>query len=43
LHFILDFDKEGKIYKHNLRQFDSLPYAKEETLEEKLDSIFSNN
>lgn len=40
LHFILDFDKEGRTEKHNLRQFDSLPYAKDGTLEKKLDVLF---
>lgn len=38
--FILGFSDEIKIEKHNLRQFDSLPYAKDGTLEQKLDEIF---
>lgn len=40
--FILGFSDEIKIEKHNLRQFDSLPYAKDGTLEQKLDEVFKN-
>lgn len=38
--FILDFDKDIKINKHNLKQFDSLPFAQDGTLEQKLDEVF---
>ena len=38
--YILGFDKDKKITKHNFRQVDSLVYAKEGTLEKKLDEIF---
>ena len=38
--FILGFSDNIKIEKNNLRQFDSLPYAQDGTLEEKLDEIF---
>lgn len=38
--FILGFSDNIKIEKNNLRQFDSLPYAQNGTLEEKLDEIF---
>lgn len=41
LHFILGFSEEVAIVKHNLLQFDSLPYAKDGTLKAKLESIFS--
>ncbi len=39
--FILGFDKDIKIDKHNLKQFDSLPFAQDGTLEQKLDEVFS--
>lgn len=39
LSFILGFDKKGIITSHNLRQLDSLPYAKDGTLEKKLDEM----
>ena len=40
--FILGFDESLKLKKseHNFRQLDALPYAKEGTLEKKLDEIF---
>ena len=38
--FILGFDKDIKIAKHNLKQFDSLPSAQDGTLEQKLDEVF---
>ena len=38
--FILGFDEEVQITKHNFRQVDALPYAKEGTLQEKLDELF---
>ena len=41
LHFILGFDSNNKITKHNFCQIDALPYAKEGTLEQQLSSIFS--
>ena len=40
LAFILGFTDEEMEIKHNLRQVDALPYAKEGTLEQKLDEIF---
>lgn len=39
--YILGFDEDVKIQKHNFRQLDALPYAKEGTLEQKLDEIYS--
>lgn len=39
--YILGFDEEVKIKKHNFRQVDALPYAKEGTLEQLLDETFS--
>ena len=38
--FILGFSNNIKIEKNNLKQFDSLPYAQNGTLEEKLDEVF---
>lgn len=38
--YILGFDEDVKITKHNFRQVDALPYAKEGTLQEKLDEIY---
>lgn len=38
--FILGFSKDIKIDKHNLKQFDSLPFAQYGTLEQKLDEVF---
>jgi len=39
--YILGFDDEVKIQKHNFRQLDALPYAKEGTLDSILDEIYS--
>ena len=41
--FILGFSKDIKIDKHNLKQFDSLPFAQDGTLEQKLDEVFSED
>ncbi len=38
--FILGFDKDVTITEHNFRLLDALEYAKEGTLEEKLDSLY---
>lgn len=38
--YILGFDEDVKITKHNFKQLDALPYAKEGTLESKLDEIY---
>ena len=38
--YILGFNDKIKIEKHNLKKLDSLKYAKEGTLEDKLDKIF---
>ena len=38
--FILGFDDEVEISKHNFRQVDALPYAKDGTLQQKLDELF---
>ena len=38
--FILGFSKDIKIDKHNLKLFDSLPFAQDGTLEQKLDKVF---
>ncbi len=38
--FVLGFDKNIKITEHNLRLCDALPYAKEDTLEQKLEELF---
>ncbi len=40
LSFILGFSDEIKIEKHNLIQLDALPYAKEGTLEQKLEEVY---
>lgn len=40
--FILGFDEDVNIQKHNFKQLDALPYAKEGTLEKKLDEIYGN-
>lgn len=39
--YILGFDEEVKITKHNFKQVDALPYAKDGTLQDKLDGIYS--
>lgn len=42
LSYILGFNNEDtKDIKHNFRQLDALPYAKEGTLQQKLDELFS--
>ena len=38
--FILGFDENATERKHNFRMLDALPYAKEGTLENKLDEVF---
>lgn len=38
--FILGFSKDVEISKHNFRQVDALPYAKDGTLEQLLDELF---
>ena len=38
--YILGFDEEVRITKHNFRQEDALPYAKAGTLQQKLDELF---
>ena len=38
--FLLGFDENVSIKNHNFRQLDALPYAKDGTLEKKLDEIF---
>lgn len=40
LRFILGFDESAGEITHNLRHFDALPYAKDGTLEHKLDELF---
>ena len=40
LSFVLGFDTQGNIQNHHLVQFDALPYAKEGTLNKKLDEVF---
>lgn len=40
--YILGFDEDVKITKHNFKQVDALPYAKDGTLKEKLDEIYYN-
>ena len=41
--FILGFDEDVKIKNHNFRQVDSLPYAKEEKLEELLENLYGKS
>lgn len=41
LSYVLGFSKEISIEKHNLKKLDALPYAKDGTLEEKLDELFN--
>ena len=38
--FILGFDRDVEITKHNFRQVDALPYAKEGTLDQLIDELF---
>lgn len=40
LSYILGFNEDTEDIKHNFRQLDALPYAKEGTLQEKLDELF---
>ena len=40
--YILGFDEDFKITKHNFKQVDALPYAKDGTLKAKLDEIYDN-
>lgn len=40
--YILGFDEDVKITKHNFKQVDALPYAKDGTLKAKLDEIYDN-
>lgn len=39
--YILGFDEDTKNIKHNFRQLDALPYAKDGTLEQMLDELYS--
>jgi hypothetical protein len=39
--YILGFDETKSITKHNFKQVDALPYAKEGTLQQKLDELFA--
>lgn len=41
--YILGFDEDVKIQKHNFRLVDALPYVKEGTLNELLDNLFEGN
>jgi len=41
--FILGFDKDVEIKKHNFRQVDALPYAKEGTLDQLMDELFGKD
>ena len=41
LSYILGFNEDTKDIKHNFRQLDALPYAKEGTLQQKLDELFA--
>ena len=38
--YILGFDEDTKDIKHNFRQLDALPYAKDGTLEEVLEELY---
>lgn len=40
MRFVLGFDADVRITEHNLRQLDALPYAKDGTLEAKLNELF---
>ncbi len=40
--YILGFDEDTKDVKHNFRQLDALPYAKDGTLEQVLDELYSD-
>lgn len=41
--FILGFDRDIQIKKHNFRQVDTLPYAKEGKLAELLEDLFGES
>lgn len=41
--YILGFDVDTKDIKHNFRQLDALPYAKDGTLEQMLDELYSED
>ena len=41
--YILGFDADTKDIKHNFRQLDALPYAKDGTLEQMLDELYSED
>lgn len=41
--YILGFDEDTKDIKHNFRQLDALPYAKDGTLEQVLDELYSED
>lgn len=41
--YILGFDENTHITKHNFKQVDALPYAKKGTLEAKLDELFGSD
>lgn len=41
--YILGFDEDVKITKHNFKQVDALPHAKDGTLKEKLDEIYGDS
>ena len=40
--YILGFDEDVKIIKHNFKQIDALPYAKDGTLKKKLDETYND-
>jgi len=40
--FILGFDEDVEITKHNFKQVDALPFAKEGTLQNKIDELYDN-
>ena len=41
--YILGFEKDVKITKHNFRQADALPYAKEGKLDRLIDRLFEDD
>lgn len=41
--FILGFSDEVEITKHNFRQVDAVPFAKDNTLKQKLDELFGDS
>lgn len=40
--FVLGFSDEIAVERHNLKMFDTLPYAQDGTLEQKLDEVFAD-